>query len=854
MFISRKEGRARQREAENARRNRAEIVRARSLGQVSRRDLIKMGIFTVGGLLVCKNGLSPFASSAYAAVPTGTPTSPFPRRDAQGRIVDRPYTQPLLRLHNLTRHPLVSTGGGSNAQLMWPVALGEPEALRRSNTTTIRHTVNLANATNTGNVSVSGTTGPQEGRPPGEAFAHQRWNELVNGAPGLDGQVSHPLPPVGFVTSIGQISPGTSYNFANKWPAQNPSSVWTFGEGRFVRGSLPPALAQCRYGESVINRIYNNLPFFDPGFNTPGFPNNPNPTNGGFGRQEVAIHNHNGHNGAENDGAQNAHFFPGQFYDYHFSLMLARRDGGLKDSLGRDLDTLIGVRRGDARASTPTDDGGIIKIPGDFREIQNTLWFHDHRISFTSENVYKGYAALLEDFSGPDRGYERPLGNAASDAVNLRLPSGCRNGRTWGNRDFDVYLAIQDVAFAPDGQLFFDVFETDGFLGDVMHVNYQWKPTMKVLPRKYRFRTLSAGMSRWIKLSVADGLNPNTANPVPITVICNDGNLFPQFVRNQNEMIVQGTAERYDFVIDFSRGQSPASQVGKKYYLVNQLKFVDGRRIAAQFTQRQALAGDGADPCVGAIMEFEVVSELPSIDDPTAVNTIANCCGAQDQSLVNDPGPAWQIPTVQPVRTRTIEFVRGADGGGLPFDHPEGPEPWGVSVNGGAAHLADMRRVSNLPRPGDIEQWTIKSGGGWGHPVHLHFEEAKTLSRTTGITAMEAGKRKDVWHIGHATGDVTFQVGFGEFGGAYVNHCHNTVHEDNAMLLRYDLIKGNSNAGIDDVHITVLPTPDPRPGGVTYVESCFLPEGNPQGFNTGVDVCPAPDVGPTVPSNDPRTA
>ena len=100
------------------------------------------------------------------------------------------------------------------------------------------------------------------------------------------------------MSSVGQIVPGTSYNLANNWPAQNPSSVWTFGEGRLVRGSLPPALVQARYGESVINRIYNNLPFFDPGFNTAGFPNNPNTTNGGFGRQEPAIHNHNGHNGA----------------------------------------------------------------------------------------------------------------------------------------------------------------------------------------------------------------------------------------------------------------------------------------------------------------------------------------------------------------------------------------------------------------------------------------------------------------------------------------------------------------------------------------------------------------------------
>ncbi len=858
MYLTGKVSKTRLKEAEDARKNRAEIVKARSLGQVSRRDLIKYGIFTAGGLLVAKNGLSPFVTSAFASVPTGTPTSPFPRRDSQGRIIDVAFAQPLLRLHNLTTYPLSSTGG-SNAQLVWPAGLGEANALRRANTETILHTVNLANATNTGNVSVSGTTGPREGRPPGEAFAHQRWNELVNSATGLDGQVSHPLPPVGSIMSVGQIAAGTSYNFANNWPAQNPSAVWTFNEGRFQRGALPPCLLQARYGQSVINRIYNNLPFFDPGFGTPGFPNNPNNTNGGFGRQEPAIHNHNGHNGAENDGAQNAHFFPGEYYDYHYSLLLARRDAGLIGSDGRNLDTLLGVRRGDPRASAPTDTGDIIPIPGDFREIQNTLWFHDHRISYTSENVYKGYAALLEYFSGPDRGYERPDLTAAANAVNLRLPSGFRNGKTWGNRDFDVYLAIQDVAFSPDGQLFFDIFETDGFLGDVMHVNYQWKPTFKVLPRKYRFRTLSAGMSRWVKLAVADGLNPNTAKAVPITVIANDGNLFPRFVRNQTQMIVQGTAERYDFVIDFSQGRNPNTQVGKKFYLVNMLKFQDGRRVAAEFTLRQALSGDSADPCVGAIMEFEVVSEIPSIDDPTATNTIANACGTNDTSRVVDPddlGTSWQIPTVQPVRTRTIEFVRGADGGGLPFDHPDGSEPWGIKVNGQAAHLADMRRSSNLPRPGDVEHWSITSGGGWGHPVHLHFEEAITLNRSgkgVQFTDMERNKRKDVWHVGHNQGDVVFQVAFGEFGGAYVNHCHNTVHEDNAMLLRYDLIRGNSNAGIDDVHVTILPTPDPRPEGVTYVESCYLAEGNPQGFDTGDSVCSEPSIGPVVASTDPRT-
>ena len=122
-------------------------------------------------------------------------------------------------------------------------------------------------------------------------------------------------------------------------------------------------------------------------------------------------------------------------------------------------------------------------------------------------------------------------------------------------------------------------------------------------------------------------------------------------------------------------------------------------------------------------------------------------------------------------------------------------------------------RGINLPKPGDVEHWTIKSGGGWGHPLHLHFEEGKTLRRDSkgngirGISEMERNKRKDVWTVGKLRGNVMFQVTFGEFGGAYVNHCHNTVHEDNAMLLRYDLIKGSCGCRRARCRGTPLPAP-----------------------------------------------
>src|SRR2546423_8971004 len=85
---------ARLREAENARRNRAEIVRELSWGRVSRRDLIKMGIFTSAGLLAPIGGLNPFVSSAFAD--GGSPRSPL--------FGCQPFTQPMPRFDVLERH------------------------------------------------------------------------------------------------------------------------------------------------------------------------------------------------------------------------------------------------------------------------------------------------------------------------------------------------------------------------------------------------------------------------------------------------------------------------------------------------------------------------------------------------------------------------------------------------------------------------------------------------------------------------------------------------------------------------------------------------------------------------------
>src|SRR6185369_15441896 len=78
MYLSERASAAEIRAAEQARRNRHEIIKALSQGQVGRRELLRWGLFTASGTLALKHGLSPFVGNAYAdSIPTGVPRSPL---------------------------------------------------------------------------------------------------------------------------------------------------------------------------------------------------------------------------------------------------------------------------------------------------------------------------------------------------------------------------------------------------------------------------------------------------------------------------------------------------------------------------------------------------------------------------------------------------------------------------------------------------------------------------------------------------------------------------------------------------------------------------------------------------------
>lgn len=796
MYLPKTASRWRIKEAEHARNNRLEIVQALSQGQITRRDLFKWGIFTATGALAYKNGLSPYAPSAFAQVPTGTPRSPL------GTATK--FSQPLPRARVLPEYDMSRLANGSAQWLNHTTNQILPE--RPAQNLSYHNDFNRSGGTAFKN-PITGV-GPLEGRPDGAFFAHQRWNEL--------------FPKYGFLLSVGQVQPGTKFHPGME--EQQANSVWSFGERQpgFVgnyngsrTGYGTPTLVKMRYGEPCVMRIYNDLPV-------------QRSQNNGFGRNEISTHFHNAHNGAESDGACNAYHFPGTFYDYHWGTTLARRD--MPDVWPRHVPGWLD------KASGPDEDEGIVRVPGDFRENQGSMWFHDHRFFFTAENVHKGMFAVSNMYSGPDRARED-----LNDGVNLRLPSG--KALKWGNTDFDVNLAISNPALKQDGQLFFDVFDHDGFLGDMLLVNGAYAPFMDVLPRRYRFRLLNAAMARFIKLAlvVEQSSSFSTGTKVPFHFVANDGNFVVKPLL-LNELDVQGVAERFDIVVDFSKFRP-----GAKILLVNLMEHTDGRGPESPVSVSQALNGLASDPCVGPIMQFRIVPTLQSIDDPSV---------SYDYGLVNHDqsadffDPTWsatgtkalttQIPIVAPVRERTFEW--GRSGGGDSRDNPGNvciPEcgdfdkfPWSVKVNGQAAHTLNANRISALmPKPGEVEHWTFNNNsGGWDHPIHLHFEEGVTINRGRDfIPETERLVRKDVWRLGR-NGSVRIQVRFGEFGGAYVNHCHNTAHEDFAMLLRMQLLTPppGTPGYKGSPHFVPTKTPIPGPNGVTWKTPEILPEADPR--------------------------
>src|SRR5437660_2253561 len=264
-------------------------------------------------------------------------------------------------------------------------------------------------------------------------------------------------------------------------------TIWGFDDGTGTRSPGPTYKAN--YGTPQMTRNINALPSITQKNNT------------GFGFPSVTTHLHNGHTPSESDGNPCDFYTAGHFCDQYYPEVLAGFNSDHQPN-------------------------------GDINESMSTLWYHDHRVDFTSQNTYKGLLGFYCLFNEFDTG---------NDETGFRLPAFPQH---------DIPLAFADKVYDPStGELVFDLFNLDGILGDKFLVNGKIQPFLNVEPRRYRFRLLDTGPSRFYEFFLTDLNNLGATNSY--FVIANDGNLLPHPVQVQSVRI--GVAERVDIIIDFRK-------------------------------------------------------------------------------------------------------------------------------------------------------------------------------------------------------------------------------------------------------------------------------------------------------------
>jgi FtsP/CotA-like multicopper oxidase with cupredoxin domain len=482
-------------------------------------------------------------------------------------------------------------------------------------------------------------------------------------------------------------------------PDYSPSTYWAFD------GLLPGPLIQAKYGEPVLVRFHNHL----PSVNVPQ----------AFAIAEMTTHLHNGHTPSESDGNPVNYFNsindtgpldpttglpvnPHGFKDQHYPNVLA----GFTD---------------------PQFGPG-----GNPNEALGSLWYHDHHLDFTAQNVYKGMFGCYNLFDPLDSG----------DGTGLRLPHG----------EFDVPIFFHDILLDKGCQPVFDLFDLDGILGDRFAANGAIQPFFNVKKARYRFRIYAPGPSRWWEWSLWDG-----TNFFPFWQISTDGNLLPNAVQVSSVRIA--VAERVDIIVDFSKFK------GSRLYFVNRAEQVNGRGPTGKTLSPgtpvlqinvigNAISDDSADPSIGAVGPVGMkLRDLPEMDFAAL------------------QAKAAKLPV------RTWRFERGSGG-------------W--MVNG---KFFDENVVDAAIPSGSEEVWVIQNpGGSWRHPVHIHYEEHRMLTRNgtpvkpaTQLNGAIDYARRDVINL--QTNDETrLFMRFRDMKGRYVMHCHNVVHEDHAMMIRWDMV------------------------------------------------------------------
>ena len=263
-----------------------------------------------------------------------------------------------------------------------------------------------------------------------------------------------------------------------------------------------------------------------------------------------------------------------------------------------------------------------------------------------------------------------------------------------------------------------------GYLGSGVLVNGTPDAWLSVDKSCYRFRWVSASNARVLKLGFSDGRS--------FRIIATDGGLLRTPVTVTS--VTLGPGERVDALVDFSGDASGAN------ITLRSLPFTGG--------------GMGPGPRQGIQLDV-----LNLYVDST---NIAPCVVPATLSSLTP------YAATNALRTRT--FTITASGmlhyiNGLQFvaDRLDFTAPWA-----------------------ELERWDFVNQSTEFHPMHPHGVHFQVLSRSTGVLRPEDGGWKDtVLVAGSET--VSALVRFDAYPGRFVLHCHNLEHEDDGMMLNFEV-------------------------------------------------------------------
>jgi len=364
-----------------------------------------------------------------------------------------------------------------------------------------------------------------------------------------------------------------------------------------------------------------------------------------------------------------------------------------------------------------------------------TYWYHPHPDRLVGKQSYFGLGSffIVEDEND----------DALRNALELEL------GQT------EIPLNLQDRNLDSEGQLVFEInpmIQTIGVLGDRILVNKTIKPFLDVDTRIYRFRFLNSSNSRTYKLAFTKG-----SEKLVFNVIGNDGGLLDKPYEATEAFI--GIAERVDILVDF-RGHQPGDEI-----FLKSLEFdpMDPALVDMNFNQPSTLM-NGEEFYV---LKFNVANEISyNLQVPGTLSEIVpiDITGAGERfiTLPNPIEGTWFINNFR--------------------------------FNPGEIPLTVSRDTT--------EVWTIQNGPlAMPHPIHIHAFQFQILERINSPEqvselAIDAHGRmptdmgwKDVvlvWPGESVKYAIRFNLSF-PGDQIYLFHCHNLEHEDQGMMINYQV-------------------------------------------------------------------